>query len=337
MSMKLLLVNHKEVRELLGMEACIEVVESALRVLAEGRGDQPLRTAMRLSSGKGMFGLMPAYLGDIDMHAVKAVSVFPGNHGTAYDAHQGVVVLYEGEHGCPIAVMDGSEITAIRTAAASALATRLLAREDARTLALIGSGIQARTHLEAICCVREIESVRVWSKTAERAQAFVDQARDDSELEFKVCDDAAEALHRADIICTTTSAKEAIIRGEWLFPGTHVNAVGACVPHAREFDSAALARSLLFTDRRESLHNEAGDFLLAKQEGAIGEDHLQGEIGDLLLGRVEGRKDEADITFFKSLGIGVEDLAAARYINDQARLQGIGSLLDFSEAPDGND
>lgn len=335
--MKIRIIDYQQVRRLLDMETCIELMASALTTLAEGSACQPLRSAMHLASGKGLLGLMPAYLGDIDAHAVKAISVFPGNHGSAYDAHQGVVVLYEGQHGCPIAVMDGSEITAIRTAAASALATRLLAREDSRILALIGSGIQARSHLEAMRCVRPVAEVRVCSRNMENARRFAERESARFDLPITAYASAEQAVANADIICTTTASTEPVLFGSMLPPGCHINAVGACFAAARELDSEAVAKARLYTDRLESLENEAGDYLVPLGEGLISADHVIGEIGDLLIGKISGRGDTAEITLFKSLGIAVEDLAAAQHIYQQALQSGLGTSLAFGEAPDEGD
>jgi len=335
--MKIRIIDYQQVRELLDMDTCIGLMAAALSTLAEGNANQPLRSAIALRSGKGLLGLMPAYLESIDAHAVKAISVFGGNHGSAYDAHQGVVVLYEGAHGCPVAVIDGSEVTAIRTAAASGLATRLLAREDSKTLALIGSGIEARTHLEAMRCVRPIEQVRVWSRTSENATSFAEREGDRFGLEISASASVVEAVADADIICTTTASKQPVLLGSMLPPGCHVNAIGACIPTARELDSQAVAKARLYTDRLESLQHESGDYLFPLREGLIGADHVCGEIGELLIGKIGGRSDSREITLFKSLGIGVEDLAAAQHIYEQSRQRGIGTSLAFGEAPDEDD
>ncbi len=309
----------------------------ALADLARGQATQPLRHLMRLPRGSDIFGMMPAQVGgEISSHGIKAVSFFPGNHGTVFDAHQGVVVLFEPEHGCPVAVLDASEITAIRTGAASALATRLLAREDATTLGLLGAGVQAENHLAAITCVRRIESVRVWSRDAVQAERFAaEQGRPG--MRVMAVTAAREAVVGSDIVCTVTAAGEPILKGTWLEPGTHINAVGACLPTRRELDSEAVQRARLFTDRMESLEHEAGDYLIGLREGVFDKSHALGEIGDILVGRLEGRRAAADITLFKSLGIGIEDLAAAWHVYRKAlqqKGQQIGTWVEFGSAPD---
>ncbi len=219
-------------------------------------------------------------------------------------------------------------MTAIRTAAASAVATRALAREEAGDLAILGSGVQARTHLDAMRAVRPLRRVRVWSRRPESARRFAEREGERTGLAVEPMPSAREAVDGADLICTVTAAREPVLLGEWILPGAHVNAAGACTPNARELDAAAVARSRLFTDRRESLLAEAGDFLLARGEGAVADDHILGEIGEVLEGKVPGRRADAEITLFKSLGIAVEDLAAGWHVYRKALAAGRGSALD---------
>lgn len=255
--------------------------------------------------------------------------MFPGNHGTEYDSHQGVVVLFEMEHGLPVAIMDASEVTAIRTAAATAVATRILARADAEELAILGTGVQARTHLEAMLEVRRIRTVRVFSRDETRRRRFAEAAARRHDVAVTASETAQAAVAGADIVCTTTSAREPVLLGEWLEPGMHINAVGSSVKITRELDTAAVVRSRLYVDRKESTINEAGDYLMPAAEGAIDESHIVGEIGDLLSGRGEGRRDDAEITLFKSLGLAVEDLAAAHHVYHAARGAGVGARVDL--------
>jgi len=269
--------------------------------------------------------MMPGELVEPPTIGLKVVVVFPKNHGTKYDSHQGVVMLFDPEHGLPTAILDGSEVTAIRTAAASGVATRLLAREDACELALLGSGVQARTHLEAMRVARDLKRVRVFSPHEKNRAAFAARESERHGIPVEAVDSAQAAVEGADLICTTTSSTEPIVRSEWIADGAHINAVGACVPRARELDSATVVRSLLFTDRRESAFAESGDFLIPKEEGLLTDAHLRGEIGELLLGQVPGRRSAADVTLFKSLGIAVEDLAAASYLLDRARSEDVGT------------
>jgi ornithine cyclodeaminase len=272
---------------------------------------------------------MPAYLAQPPALGVKAISVFPGNLGTEYDAHQGAVLLFDVAYGRLLAMMDATEITAIRTAAVSGVATRLLARAEAADLAIIGSGVQARTHLEAMLLVRPIRRVRVWSRTPEHARHFAEAASARHGITVEPAPTARDAVAAADLICVATSSPDPVLHGEWIAEGAHINAVGASQPSARELDTAAVVRSRLFVDRIESALNEAGDFLIPKREGAIGDDHIRGEIGDLLLGRVAGRTSPHEVTLFKSLGLAVEDLAAAHHIYMRAQESGAGTWVEF--------
>jgi ornithine cyclodeaminase len=312
--MQVLIVNHQEVQQWLPMGECMDVMAETLKMLSRGNAVNPLRHAMWLPDKSGLIGMMPAYLGDTEVMGLKAISVFPGNHTTDYDSHQGTVMLFETVNGRLLALMDASKITAIRTAAVSGVATRLLAREDASDLAILGSGVQAETHLEAMRIARQITGVRVWSQQFDHAKKFANQASAGHAIPIRAFDTVKEAVDGADIICTVTSATEPILQGDRISPGTHINAVGSSVAFARELDTAAVVKSKLFVDRRESTLNEAGDFLFPKKEGAIDDGHIRGEIGDILLDRIGGRASSEEITLFKSLGLAAEDVAAAHYI-----------------------
>ena len=313
-----LLVTHADVVRLLPMPRCIDLMEGVLRALANGEATLPLRTVIPLPANRGMFASMPAVLHQPDAIGIKVITVYPGNDGTAYDSHQGAVLLFEPDHGRLVAVMDASSITAIRTAAVSGLATRLLAQPDASELAILGSGVQASTHLEAMRAVRPIARVRVWSRHRPHADAFAARESTRHGVRLDVMSSAREAVAGAQIICTTTSAREPVLFGDWLEPGMHINAVGASTRASRELDGEAVRRSTLFVDRRESALNEAGDFLLARAEGLIADDHIAGELGDVALGRLAGRSAAREITLFKSLGLAVEDVAAAHHIHAAA-------------------
>jgi ornithine cyclodeaminase len=260
---------------------------------------------------------------------LKIVSVFPGNHGTEYDSHMGAVMIFETKHGQPLAIMDATEITAIRTAAVSGVATRLLAREGSGDLAILGSGTQAKTHLEAMLLCRKIRRVRIWSRNPENGRQFAERESRRHNIHVELMPTVQAAVQGADIICTTTSAPDPILLGKDLSAGAHINAVGSSVPFARELDTDAVVKSRLFVDRRESTVNEAGDFLVPKKEGAIGDSHIQGEIGEILLAKVRGRKSEEEITLFKSLGLAVEDLASANHIYKKAMAGGMGTRVEL--------
>lgn len=322
-----LIVSHAEVERLLPMAACIDLMGDALATLARGDALLPLRTVLRLPGGRNAFASMPAVLGrDI---GAKVITVFPGNETTGYDSHIGVVLYFDDEHGRLLAIIDASSVTAIRTAAVSGLATRLLARPDARVLAILGTGTQAMTHLEAMRCVRDLTEIRVWSRHPANGEKFAATAATRFGATVSVALSAEAAVQGADIVCTTTSSRVPVLFGEWLAPGTHVNAVGASLATARELDTAAVVRSRLFVDRRESAMAEAGDFLMPRDEGVIGNEHIVGELGDVVLGNVPGRQSADQVTLFKSLGLAIEDIASARLIYLQALSQGAGTWLEL--------
>ena len=327
--MKVRIINKSEVRDILPMRECIEVMSETLQSLARGDAVQPLRSAIRLPDKTGVLGVMPAFLGKPRTMGVKVISVFPGNIGTEYESHQGAVLLFDTEHGQLLAIIDASEITAVRTAAVSGVATRLLAKEDASDLALLGSGTQACSHLEAMRLVRNISRVRVWSLPLEHAQEFAARESTHNGITVEFMETAQAAVYGADIICTVTSAKEPVLFGDWIEAGAHINAVGSSNPFTRELDTATVVKSRLFVDRRESVLNEAGDFLFPKKEGAVTDDHIVGEIGDVLLDRTKGRQTEEEITLFECLGLSSEDVASAHHVYLKALEKNIGTLVDL--------
>ena len=323
-----LLIGQDDVPRLLPMAECIEAMAGALSALARGEAALPLRQVVRLPSG-GFLGSMPAAVGPLGVFGVKALSVFHANEGTAFDSHQGAVLLFEAAHGRLLAVVDATSVTAIRTAAVSALATRLLAREDAGVLAILGTGVQARTHLEAIRLVRPIRRVQVFSRDAERVRAFAARESRAHGIEVLPAASAEEAVRRADVVCTVTSSCEPVLHGAWLAAGAHVNVVGAATPECREVDTAAVVRSRVYVDRRESALHEAGDLLIPMREGAITQAHVRAELGELLTGRAAGRESAEDVTLFKSLGLAIEDVAAAHVVHANAERLGLGTRIDL--------
>jgi ornithine cyclodeaminase len=303
-----LILSEAEVAEHLPMAECIAAMERVLSARARGEAQMPLRSVVRGEGLDGFLGLMPAYRsGDDPAYSLKAVCIYPGNPRLGLDAHQGIVTLFDGATGRPTAVLNGSAVTSIRTAAVTALATRLLARPDARTLAVIGAGVQAAAHLRALLLVRPFERVRVCSRTPE----------------------PREALEGADVVVTATNSATPVIEHEWLAAGAHVNAIGASVPSARELDVATIAAAELFVDSRESAANEAGDYRLALSEGAIGPDHIRAELGEVAAGLRPGRSGPEALTVFRSLGIAVEDLAAAELALRRARAAGAGVEVEL--------
>jgi ornithine cyclodeaminase/alanine dehydrogenase-like protein (mu-crystallin family) len=321
---RVLVLGHAEVTEALPMRACIDVMAEALAARARGEVHQPLRTVARPPASEGFMGLMPAHrAGEHPLFALKAVCIFPGNPARGLDAHQGTVTLFDGTTGEPTAILDASAITAIRTAAVSALATRLLAAADARRLAILGAGVQAAAHLEALLAVRDFEHVRIHSRTRANAERL---ARDAGRrVRTEVADGAEDAVRDADVVVCATSSREPVLRREWLAPGAHVNAIGASAPMFRELDTATVAACALFADSRESLVNEAGEYQLAVREGAIpGPEWIRAELGEVVAGMHPGRSDPAELTVFRGLGLAIEDLAAAAHAVATARERGAG-------------
>jgi ornithine cyclodeaminase len=282
-----------------------------------------------LPGGDRVLGLMPSYLGGLEAVGVKVIAAFPANFGTEYDTHQGVVLYFDTERGLLRAIVDATSITAIRTAAVSGLATELLARPDAGDLAIIGAGTQAHTHLQAMMAVRPVRRVRVYSVPAESAAVFAERESRLTGLTVEVAATGEEAVAGADLICTTTSATEPVVLGAWVGPGAHINAVGAYTPATRELDSALVAGARLYADRRESLLGEAGEFLIPKGEGLIGDEHVVGEIGEVLMGEAPARTSPVEITLFKSLGIAIEDLAAAHHVYTKAKERELGTWVEI--------
>jgi ornithine cyclodeaminase len=289
-----------------------------LAALAREELYNPLRSVVRPTGESSLMGLMPAHRrGDSALWSLKALTIFPGNSARGLDSHQGFVALFDGATGAPRALMNAGAITAVRTAAVSGVATRVLARADAKTLAILGTGTQARSHLEAMQAVRPFERVLAWSGSG--------RSLDGAES----VGSAEEALRDADVVCTVTSSAEPVLERGWLKPGVHVNAVGSSIPSARELDSATMAAAALFVDRRESTVNEAGDYLFPLREGAIDESHIRAELGEVLIGAAEGRRGPEELTVFKSLGLAVEDLAAAEHVLARAEAEDVGSLVSL--------
>jgi ornithine cyclodeaminase/alanine dehydrogenase-like protein (mu-crystallin family) len=318
-----LLLTEADVREVLDMESCIAAMEDVLAALARDELSLPLRSIF-VPPGEALMGLMPAYRGGTDpVFALKEIVVAPANSGRGLDPHQGTVLLHDGVTGVLRAILNASAVTEIRTAAVSGAATRLLARPGARHVAVLGAGVQGRSHAQAMRTVIPDLELRVWSRTPEHAEALALEAHG------LPCDTVEEALDRAEVVCTCTASREPLVRRSWLAPGAHINAVGSSVASARELDADVVADASLFVDRRESTVNESGDYLRAVEERGIGPDHIRAELGELLAGTHPGRRSDTELTLFKSLGIAVEDLAAAVLCVDRARERGIGTEVDF--------
>ena len=307
---QLTIFDSAAVRERLSYPDCLRVVREAMMALSAGTTRQLLRTMISLGPGR-TFAQMPGALGERDMFGIKAISVFADPHAPGLRRHRGLVVLFEPDEGRPVAIADAEEVTHIRTAAASAVATDALARRDAKTLLIIGTGGQAHTHLQALPLVRDFDRVLIWGRSAEKAHALVAQF---PSLGAEVATDLPAAAGEADVICTLTTSAEPVLHGAWLRPGTHVNLVGSSGLGPVEVDNALVVNSRYVADSRASALGAAAEFLAARDAGLIGDDHIVAEIGEVLLGTVVGRQSANEITVYKSLGHAVQDLAAAAHL-----------------------
>jgi ornithine cyclodeaminase/alanine dehydrogenase-like protein (mu-crystallin family) len=324
--MPILVLTQSEVEELLDMPGCMTAMAEILEALTRGELFQPLRMIAFPPGENSGIGLMPSHRGgSAPAYALKTICLFPDNARRGLDPHQGTVTLFSGETGEVRALMNASAITAIRTAAVSGVATRLLAREDARELGIVGAGHQAHPHIAAMLEARPFERIRVAARTFANAERLAGRWPTATAVET-----VEEAVRGADVICTVTNSSEPVLERGWLKKGAHVNAVGSSVKTARELDSATIAAGSLFVDRRESTVNEAGDYLMPLAEGAIsGPEHIKAELGEILVGEHPGRTDDAELTVFKSLGLAVEDLAAAEYVVRRAEATRTGTTVDF--------
>lgn len=303
-------IDREEVAQRLTYEKCIPIVREAMIAFSRGETKQVLRTIIPLSNGR-LFGAMPGAMGAHGAFGAKLISVFHDNFARGIQSHQGLVILFDPESGAPVCVVHAGELTAIRTAAASAVATDALARKDARRLALLGYGEQAATHARAIGKVRALEAITVWGRSFDRAGAFAERTQEELGVPFSMAKSVSDAVADADIVCTVTSASEPILKGKWVRPGTHLNLVGSSYAVPVEVDSDLVARSRFIADSREGVLHQGAEFLRAKAEGLVGDDHIVAEIGEVLAGKIEGRRSEDEITVYKSLGHIVQDLASA--------------------------
>ncbi len=324
--MELLVLGDEDVKGLLSIQDCMPVMEAALAALARGESHMPLRSVVAPEQAAGLMGLMPAYLGGVaPAYGIKVISVFPGNRDRGIDLHQGAVLLMSPDTGENLALVNASALTGIRTAAVSALATRLLAREDAGDLALVGAGVQAVYHLEAMAAVRQLRRVRVASRSGETARRFAEEQGPRFSFPIEAVDSVEEAVRGADLVVVATTATSPVVHGAWIAPGAHVNVIGG--PGAHEVDDEAMARSVLFLDDRVAAEHESGEYRAAVASGAIGPEHVRGTLGEVLAGLRPGRTSAEEVTLFKSLGIAVEDVAAAAHVYVRAREKGVGTWV----------
>jgi ornithine cyclodeaminase/alanine dehydrogenase-like protein (mu-crystallin family) len=332
---KLLVLSGREVHALLGYRECADAMREALIALQTGQAQMPLRTVIRPEGAPGLVALMPSYRQGADgagagaAYGLKAICITPANPAAGLDTHQGVVLVSNGTTGEPLALMNASALTEIRTAAVSVVATELLARPDADVLAVIGTGVQARAHVLALQEARDLREIRLAGRTPERARQFAASLAGEVSAPAIASGSVQDAVAGAGIVVTATSSAEPVLRAEWLAPGTHINAVGACLPTDRELDTATVASGVLFADRRDSVLNESGDYVLAAAEGAVGPEQIRAELGQILVGEAPGRQAPGELTIFDSLGLAIEDLAAAGCAYDRAAATGGGTWVEF--------
>ncbi len=328
--MSILVIDHDTVTDILTLPACIAVMRETLSALGGGDGFQPLRSVVRPPGLAGFLGIMPGYVGgDTPALGIKLLGIYPGNPAIGLDSHQGVVVLLDPATGETRAIVNATAITSVRTAAVSAVATDVLARPDASVLTVAGTGFQAQWHVRALALVRKLERVRLTGRDAVRGGSVARRLTDEIGVPVEFVAEPANAYDGADIVVTATTSSAPVLRREWLAPGTHVNAVGACVPSARELDTETVATSRFVVDRRESALAESGDYLIAAADAGFGPEHIVAELGEILAGTAVGRTAPGDLTVFESLGLAVEDLAAARYVCATAEATGRGSVVPF--------
>ena len=305
------IVEAQEAREKLTMPVCIDLMRTALKELEEGNWTQPVRSIAVLPGGE-KFGFMPAWLKD--SYGAKVLVACPQNAGTAYPSHIGYVMMFDGAHGEVMGLADASVITEVRTGAVSGVATDLLARKDAHHLAVIGAGAQGRSHLAAMMEVRDIQKVTVYDQRREAAKKYQKEMEEKYKIPVMVCDSVEEAVKGAEIICTVTPSKEPYLKAEWITPGAHINAVGAFTPNTRGIESSLMAKAKLYADQVEAMKKECGEYLIPKNEGLFGEEHITGSIGGILAGQVPGRENDTEIPLFDALGLAVEDVACGRFL-----------------------
>ena len=321
-------IDESAVNRLLPMPKCIELVRHAMILTAQGGALQPIRTGLAMPNAHGLLGMMPGYIADPQWLGIKVTAVFPSNQGTQYGSHQGMVLLFDTQVGCPVAMVNGRAVTYLRTAAASAVATEALARTDARTVAILGYGDQAAAHIKSMSIVRRFERFVVWGRSSRSCREFAAKQRAVQLIQLDSVANIEEAVG-CDVICTTTGAERPLFPSSMLGNGAHLNVVGSSIPSTTEIDSQTVSRSRFYVDFKDSALALAGDFLAAKREGLVTDGHILGTVGEVILGRIEGRRSPLDITLFKSLGMISEDLVCADYIYRRAQEENVGTLVDL--------
>lgn len=322
----MIVISGEEVAAHMDYPRCIALMREAMTALSQGRTRQLLRQILDIGGGD-MFGVMPGSM-DEGPFGAKVISVYPGNFELGRPSHQGVILLFERDGGRPVAIVDATEVTAIRTAAASAAATDALARPEAETLAILGYGEQAWRHACAMLHVRPIAEVRIWGRSAERAEAFARRIERELEIACRAEADVHGAAAGADIICTTTAAAEPILFSADAADGAHINAVGSSRAGPSEIETALVARARVFADHREGVLAQGAEFLNAKAEGLVDDAHVLGEIGEVFAGTLTGRTGPAEVTIYKSLGSIVQDLACGWNLVGRAKAEGFGTAVE---------
>ena len=318
-----LLLSEKDVRAVLSMDDLIDTMNTALAQFSSGQVEQPLRTVVVIG-GKSFYGVMPAFIQQPAALGSKLVTVYASNAERGLPTHLATILLFDPETGELLAVLDGRYITEARTAAVSAVSAKHLARADARVLAVIGSGVQARSHIEALIRVRRFEEIRVWGPTSPKVFSLIEEMLPRVETKLVAVESVRDAVRDAEIVALVTAAREPVVKREWIAPGTHICAVGACRPDQREMDTPLVRDARVFVDSRTGALAEAGDLVIPIKEGVISSSHIVGELGEVTGGRIQGRQTAEEITIFKSLGMAVEDVAAARLAWERAAERGIG-------------
>lgn len=322
-------LSGKQIREAVQMKDIVDAVEGAFIELSTGHPEMPIRAHISIAEPQGIALFMPSYMKPTGMIGVKTVTLFEDNRATAIPYIQGMVSLFDGKNGSPLAVLDGMTITALRTGAASGLASRLLARPDSAICSIFGAGVQGRTQLEAVCAVCNIEQVFIYDTSPAAAEKFAEEMYPELKIEIRVAATAKEAVSEADIICCATVSETPVFDSQDLKPGVHINAVGSYKPHVQEVPEEMVLRSRLFVDHRVSALEETGDLIIPINKGLMTEDHIVAEIGEVAAGKISGRTSDHEITFFKSVGVAVQDLAAAAVILKRAEELNIGSRVEF--------
>ena len=323
------LLTEADVVALLSIEELIDAMKGALLQFSTGKVEQPVRSVLPIGAGRSFFGVMPASVHEPRAVGAKLVTVFPGNAALELPTHLATILLFSAETGALVAMMDGRYVTEARTAAVSAVSAVLLARDETETMAIIGSGVQARSHLTTLETVFDLREIRVWSPTPEHVGDFIDEMTPIARAALSGAPSAERAIRDADLIVLATSSPEPVLRNDWVKDGAHVISVGACRPHEREMDPALVERGLLYVDSREAALVESGDVVIGIQEGHFTASHIAGELGAVIAGTAHGRRGPHDVTIFKSLGLAVEDVVAADLIYRRAVAMDVGEELEL--------